>query len=443
MTPRRFALVIVLSMGLLAPVTAEAGVQGVPCSKPFVFKDAAVNVVVLPYETTPGLPTSGDLGKKLSALMQMESLRLIARFGSVGAVQMVGTAAECNPELVVDKLMGRKPGATAMLQKGRGLVVVWGRFFRQGDNVFIQSFCRLVRNGAEETLDLTVMDRKFTGQVSSQTFVCPPWQVTMADLQRFEEQFLRSNVLRSEPNEKAPGNPMPRETAPFWISDMQGDWMKLSGQGGMQGWVRVSGAQDPWSLVQWLPELKYVEGMAGYLRTRVAAGLGTTARPEWTDNAIKALTEYEAGAGKRPAVERDGTRLAGAVQMQLRGIMLASRGGDENLRAAVALFERADTLLVNDGHARNLLVMTRLALSRSGLKPAADGLFQALGADPANARVLANLQTLYEMLLGPPLNTGGSGSSAGAPQSMVTDVERVELTERLAAIKQIRAKTGR
>lgn len=424
---------------------AEAGVQGVPCRQPFIFKDAAVNVVVLPYESVPGLPSSGDLGTKLSALIQMETLRSIARFGSVGAVQMIGTPDECNPDLVVARLLGRTPGATAALQKGRGLIVVWGRFFSRDGTVFVQTFCRLLRGGSDETLDVTVKEHRFSAQISAQAFACPPRKVTMADLQNFEESFHQAMVLHDRPDLTSSGGSLPRESMPYWITATQGDWMQIKAREGLEGWVRLGGAADAWSLVRWLPELKFVEGMAGYLRTRVEVPQAPAVRPEWSDSATRALREYEAASGRQPAVAADAeystlpNALANAVQLQLRGIMMASKPNAESAdsAAALSLFERAETLLPHDGHARNLAAIMRLAVggetpSSDLVKQTAADLLQALSAEPGNTRLLANLQSAYEILLAP---TEGS--------TVLTEPERSEFTDRLATIKQIRAGNSR
>ena len=102
---------VALVIGLARP--SEAGVQNIPCRRPFVFQGAAVNVVVLPYQSAPGLTAAGDLGEHLAGLLQLEVLRAIAKFGSVGAVQMVGPEADCDPEVVVSKLAGSRPSSDA------------------------------------------------------------------------------------------------------------------------------------------------------------------------------------------------------------------------------------------------------------------------------------------------------------------------------------------
>ena len=431
-------LAVALTLGI--PGVVEAGVQNIPCKTPFVFSTAAVNVVVLPYEAAQTLPAAG-LGDKLSALFQMEVLRSIAKFGSVGAVQMVGTAAECNPDLVIAKLLGRTAGAKATVGKTQGLIVVWGRFYRQGDDVFVQTFCRFLRAGVEETFDVSVGGRRFSAPISAPAFACSSWKVTVADLQNFEEQFRKSTILFPTPQSTS-GSPLPSEPMPYWISDIQGDWMKITLQNGPTGWIRLSGNRDAWSLARWLPELSYVEGIAGYLRSRVAARQGAAIRPDWIAEANRAFAEYEARADAQVKAGRANlqrTALAGAVQTQLRGILASLRpdASADDRATSLRLFERAEGMLPSDGNARNLRAVAQLSLVSSGntsvsLKQVANDLLHALGADPGNAGLLASLEGAYELLLEEKAGTLPSGSE-------LTSAERREAADRLAAIKEIRA----
>jgi hypothetical protein len=436
---------IVAAIVASVPSLAEAGAQNIPCRRPFIFQGAAVNVVVLPYESAAGLPTAGGIGERLAGLMQLEVLRSIAKFGSVGAVQMIGSSADCDPELVIRKLLGRVPGAATTVRQGHGLIVVWGRFYSESGNVFVQTFCRLIRAGVDETFELVAGGRPFSAQISAQAFACAPRKVTVPDLRNFEEQFLRSTIVRATPQESASGTPMPSAPQPYWISDTQGDWMKIASQGGPQGWIRLSGARDAWSLARWLPELTYIEGMVGYLRSRIAAQQSSPVRSEWVENAARALAEYEksvqatsADPGSRSAWR---TALAGAVELQLRGILvtLKPQATADDRANALNLFERAATMIPHDGNARNLVAVMQLSLALGSsdpgpsLKQAADDLLQALGADPGNPRLLANLQGAYEALL--------AQSATATP--LLTDDERRAITERLGAIKQVRsAKPG-
>lgn len=423
---------------------AGAGVANVPCRTPFVFRDAAVNVVVLPYESAAEIGSSAGLGTRLAGLLQLQALRSIAKLGSVGAVQMVG--GDCDADLVVDRLLGKQPGAEATLRPGNGLVVVWGRLYSREGSVFLQTYCRFLRAGLDERLELMAGGRPFSGQLSAQAFACAPRKVTTEDLRSFEQQFYRSMVVRQEPDEKASGTPMPPEPVPYWITDVRQDWMRIDSQrGGLRGWVRLSGEHDPWSLARWMPELAYVEGIAGYLRYRISAKESGRAAASWIDEVDRALAEYErslepppgapAATGLRPAGWR--TAVASAVQLQLRGMLSATKvdatAADRD--AALDLFDRARALVPHDGNARNLAAMMRLSRALDGAdggvsaKATAEELLQALGTDPANPLLLDNLESAYEVLLAQP----------GTPASL-TGRERQDVSERLATIQRMQSR---
>jgi hypothetical protein len=438
---RAFACLVAI-LATLLPCLAEAGAQNIPCRRPFVFEGAAVNVVVLPYESAPGAGTAAGLGDRLSALLQLEILRSIAKFGSVGAVQMVGSPADCEPDVVLAKLLGRTPGAASTVRKGHGVVLVWGRFYNAGGNVFVQTFSRLVRSGADERLELVAGERPFVASLSAQAFAYAPRQVTVADLQNFENQFRRSMVVRTKPDDAASGFPMPSDPMPYWLSDIQGDWIKIAAQGGLQGWVRLSNVRDTWSLVRWLPEVTYIEGIVGYLRARIAAQGSAPVRAAWIDDADRAFSEYEKSLAAPASAEAPPdpawrTALADAVQLQLRGIArtVKPQASVDDRTQALRLFERAVERLPHDAQAKNLVAVMRMSLSlesrNAGVpaKQVANGFLQALTTDPANPLLLANLQSAYEVLLAP----------AAIGPAVLTEEERREVSERLDAIKEIRA----
>jgi hypothetical protein len=436
-------------------VCVEAGVGNVPCTRPFVFKDAAVNVVVLPYESPPELGRDVRLGERLAGLVQLEALRSIAKFGSVGTVQMVGSPTDCAPDLVASKLLGKAAGAEVTLASGQALILVWGRFFSRDGTLFVQSYCRFLRAGVDETFVLMAGGQQFRGQLSAQAFACAPRRVTLDDLTQFERQFYTSTLVREEPRDEANGTPMPPEPVPYWVSDIQGDWMKIGSQRGLNGWIRLSGARDAWSLARLLPEVLYVEGMAGFLRHRVSQPTSSPSgsprswgspRDGWLDAASRALAEYEqaialptttttTSGGVAPVLPWR-TALAGAVQLQMRGMAMATKAEANNgdRVTALRLFERAAAAIPHDGHANNLVAITKLGLAfsaaDSGVSPkdAAADLLRALSADPGNRLLVTNLRTAYQLLLSP-----------AAPKTFaVSDEERRTYGEQLAALSQVR-----
>ena len=72
------------------------------------------------YSLPASLRGSGAVGAQLGALVQLETMLSIAKFGSIGVTQLVGDARdECTPEIVLDKLTGQQSGARETMKSGQ------------------------------------------------------------------------------------------------------------------------------------------------------------------------------------------------------------------------------------------------------------------------------------------------------------------------------------
>jgi hypothetical protein len=413
------------------PAPAGAAVQDVPCARPFVFPGAAVNVVVLPYTVPPGLPrVSTDTGRKLAALVQLEALLSIAKYGSAGAVQLVGTPEEgCTPEVVLRKLLGLQGGARQELRPGGALVLVWGRVYQSGEDIYLQSYVQFLRRDTPETVEVRLGESAFRGRVSSQAFACAPRRMAVADLTRVEEQYLKVRRVHDEPDESSRATPVSSDR-PFgyWITSIRGEWMEIvpfpaSGGGAVpnaesnikRGWVRARADNPDFSLRRLMPELGFIEGAGAYLRWRVQAA-GTNGAPDLAltlgDRAIRGYIDDWAKGAVMPSAAESGTSLAISAPLQLRAMiaLLRREASADDLRDARTALQRALRLTPHSADARNLDVLLQLRLAFSGGDPdadplsLADKLVDALGADPENADVVANLAAVYDLALAPSPN---------------------------------------
>ena len=177
MSNHRFLLAAVAFIGLFTRA-AHAGRPNVPCQSPFVFPDAAVNVVVLPYRES-GLPqTEGKgSGTELSLLIQMDVLSHILDHGSVGAVQLeASTPAEqnvCRPEIVGNKLLEKTPGAETTVSPGKGLVLV--EMGRMGDGkAAYEEALKLTAHDPDAKRDLDMIERLRDGGPKLPSKFTPP-----------------------------------------------------------------------------------------------------------------------------------------------------------------------------------------------------------------------------------------------------------------------------
>jgi hypothetical protein len=424
---------------LLVPARAWAIEINVPCEHPSVFSGAAVNVVVLPYSQPASLGSASAAGEQLAALLHLEKVLAVAKFGSIGIVQLIGDARECTPETVLDMLLGKRAGSPEKVKAGGGLVLIWGRIFESGRDLYLQTFVRFLRAGIDETIDMTVRDRPFRGGLSTQAFACAPRKIAVRDLEDIQKQYTAARLLHAEPDAASPVVKMPEGRGPFAyaIMDVRGDWvlmqpMSESNPGNRRalarGWLLARAADAQWSLRRQMPELFAVEGIAGYLSARVRNDGAAAANLQTADTA---LTQYLDSWGANAVFGSDaaagGTPLAIAVPRQLRGVvgLLRGRASDASLAEARTQFERAATLAPSS-NARNLLTMVKVA--QAYRQPSADqpprqfiDEWRAqLGTDPDNASILTNLSSAYDLVLSPLAAAPSSWAISAADQQQLT-----------------------
>ena len=427
---------------LMLPARAMAGAVNVPCSAPFVFSNAAVNAVILPYSLPPALGSQSAAGDKLGGLVQLETIMSIAKFGSIGVVQLVNDSrGPCSPETVLDQLTGKRPGAREVMKRGNGLILIWGRIFQSGPDLFLQSYIRFVRPGVEESIDVPVRDRTLTGTLSTQAFACAPRKIALRDLEAIERQFAASRLLHEEPSSSSPTRAISQDPFSYWITDVRGDWVKLQSMSSPRasapfgGWIQARAPDAQWSLRRHMPELYFVEAVAGYLSARIPQTPGAASQRA-LQNAESALTRYLEAWGANAVLGSDaaagGTPLAVAVPRQLAGFMALMRGPDA-LPEARTQFQRAAALAPQSSAARHLAAVASIA--QAYRQPSADQspqrfieeLRALLGTDPDNTRILRNLMAVYDLVLAP---------APGAPPSWaLSAADRDQLTKQRENLK--------
>jgi hypothetical protein len=379
-----------------------------------------VNVIVLPFSLPPSLRGSAEAGAQLTALVQLETMLAIAKYGSIAVTQLVGDAGnECSPDIVLDKLLGRQSGARETMRQGSGLILIWGRIFESGSDLFLQSFIQFLRPGTAESVDVAVRDRTLKGTLSTQAFACAPRKISIKDIQDIQRQLRSTRLLYTSPSNRSPSVKFPETTGTlaFWVTDLRDDWVQIepidrgSDQTFERGWLHVRATDAPWSLRAKMPELYFVEGVTGYLMARVRSNSPTIfdASLQGAENALARYTNawgVSAVLGSDPTT--NGTPLAVAVPRQLRGFiaLLRGRGADAGLVDARAQFERAAALAAHSSDARNLSTITQVAqtfrqpaLATQTPRRFIDDVRALLGSDPGNETVLANLAAIYDLVL--------------------------------------------
>jgi hypothetical protein len=187
-----------------AAIPSRAITPGGSCGQPFLFPQASVNIVILPYQRisvdSNFLSATGD---RLSVLVEIQAFYSAMKFGGAGVVRLVqaGQDAQCDEDDVFLKLLGRAPGALSgkTLRSGNAVVLVWGRLYEEGDDVYAQTYIRFLRFPGNEEFRLDFGDLELSGRLPSQVFALAPRHLSQHDLVSIHGQFSNSAVLRAGP----------------------------------------------------------------------------------------------------------------------------------------------------------------------------------------------------------------------------------------------------
>ncbi|MEX3935894.1 hypothetical protein AB4Y32_29570 [Paraburkholderia phymatum] len=439
MRSRFLASVLLVLLAASSGQLARAG--GVaPCEEPIVFEGSAVNVLVLPYAAGVGFDERVTaVGTRLGLLIQQDSLIRLAKYSSIAVVDLVPrlagqTQRPCSPATVLGMVLGRTPGAPRHIQPGKGVVLVWGSIYQEKDDIYIQTFARFLRNGETETITATPPDAKsntirFTGNVPWQSFAFEPHRVTQADLDNIEKTYEQLARLHTQASDSAPATPLLRDPAvpvAYQVLEIKGEWMRVKElYFGKEGWLRSSGSNTKWPLLDRMPELNFIDGLVGYLQYKEAlAGKGPqvsakTAAMLGSD----AFQRYERGAASSAPEAR-------AASMSLRAVMMLDPQ-QANLSGPVELFSQSATLAPQSAEARNLQTMFRAARCCASSDPAKEeqaivaNFLGALSLDPGNRNLVANLESFYSLLASRP-----DGQHA---------FDTNELSKRLVQVRDVKA----
>jgi len=433
-TGRSIACAVVL---LLPRVSAQAAAVR-PCSDPAVFPDAALNLLVLPYRYVgpSGNPEPRTASQQIGSLIHLELLFSAIKYGNIGATNLVDDGGGCEVDRVIEKVT--RPSGRGAVASGHALVVVRGRLFSQGVDLYVQTYLRFFRQGefrpvpesitASAGLSESTDHIELTATLPAQSLAFPPRKISRADLRRIDEEFRKTMVLRREPQTNSPGETLatdPRAISSYYVTRVSGEWMLMeSMSGGPSGWVRApldDGAeQGEWTLRHWLPELTYVDGVSGYMRLRANEGTGLdTGRQQQ----LRGWIEKGLGGFER-AVTAESAPAPYGIAAGIRGFLLWQRSDDQAARAqAKAYFMKAREHMSDYGAARNLAAVGESAdvlLDKKALGHLHEELLGALGLEPRDPVLLANLETVYAAM---------SRNPTISPLSKATVAERTRVVQ--------------
>ncbi|ACB34623.1 hypothetical protein Lcho_2358 [Leptothrix cholodnii SP-6] len=402
----RLAAMLLLLIGSLG---ARAGGR-LPCQEARVFGEAAVNAFVLPYrDARSDTQPHGSASWRLPALIQQEVLMSLLKYGSVGVVEVTqnGTAVCDVREVIARATQGTGSGR---LKPGHGLVLIWGRIYEDGPQLYVQSYLRFLRRDEADAITVALPARTgppllLDATLPAQAVAMPPRRISQKDIREIEAQARKALVLHDRPDPNA--NPQPFVTDPetpfsYGVTKTNGDWMYITTLG-RGGWVRVRNEASGWSLRRFLPELAYLDAVAGYLRLRAARVVPLTVNP------VRLMGHVDAGFAEfDQAVGADAAPDARALARAMRGLLQwqadAIQPTDESRRSAALAFAEAASLTPESPMLRNLAAVSapyRTLPIKTGAEALAEvdaGLLGALALDGGNPLVLRNLERVYDRL---------------------------------------------
>lgn len=440
----RHRIVFTLVLALCAASLAHAGAPHMDCSAPFVFPGSDVNVVVLPYAYAGASQRLNETGRRISLLIQEDTLLNILGYGSVASVQLEpspGREEECQPGIVLRKLLGRQPNL-AEVRSGKGLVLVWGLIYEESGEIYLKTYASAIQRDVRSSIELKFGKFNFNVSPSAHVIGFPPRQVSRKQLDEIESAYASADRMFSEPRVDASSQPLPRRNCPtcppgdsqgYYVEDRRGDWVHIrlfDAQGGMQsGWIRAGAALGPSSLDTFIPELYFVRGSVGYLLSRINPGSPSVVHDR--ELATGDLLRY------LKSDERLQSESASAVALELCGIMqILGDGSPASWAKAIDYFERARSLVPDNPEARNVMAVGHIYqdwlsgkwLDRS--RDRAQELIDATLLRPGDPVPLQNLTSYYQLLL-PKAQTGN-------PPSLPTALSADDIQSRLKLISATR-----
>ena len=426
---RRYRALVVIAAFLILVLGSMQAAMVSRCPAPGMFPDSDVTVFVFPFVDYTSKDSSrfeSPVGTELAGLIQADTLLAISRYGHVAAIRMLGDPDECQPDRVLERLLAEFGNG----RRERAVVMLWGRIFRTGSETYVQSYAsfrRFVPKDPGEMVQLPLGDRVLAGQLASQAFTFPPRHVSEDDLQAIRDRFAKENIVHEKADEQSPGKPLlllfPQGGRPvYYMTDNQGDWIRIHTQSGQEGWILARAMLGQQSLSTRLPELKFVEGAAGYF------GFRAQPSPDKAELADKALRGFEASPLSDTAPP------ALAVAKELRGmlLLLAQNQSDSAFDQSASLFAEAATVLPSSSTAGNLASV--VALYRDWKQPGRKLNFQdnlnrfwsSISSNPDDRVALTNCWTLIKVASNPAFRSRFTFDPPLSDQDLARDARNME-----------------
>jgi hypothetical protein len=448
-TDLRRAAASLLTVAALAASAGAARAGGfTACEAPFVFDGSAANIVPVEYLATSADRESEEAGRLKRIQQTAQHLAWLVKldswhqpiYGSLGVVAHMFFREKCDPDDVLAGLI--RGGAGAPIGPGQVLVMLQGRIFIEGDEIFLQSRLRGFRRNevppgatdmpsgyfADEGLSVALGDGAYRLRASlpplDVTFA--PRALTFAELDRIDQSFEKASIVYPDRAVTETGEALrfePDRPQAFSVQLFDGgEWLKVENIfGGISGFIHADPTASA-TLHASLPELDFLNGLLGFLRVSQALnGADYPPPPESAARHARAsLARFV--ASERTAEDVEARALAAA----LSGVLAAAFGGD--WAEARGRFAAAATAAPYRGAYRNLLGLADAILCcagapRAGFADPTRAFADSLSLAPDDRQALLNLDAFLVFL----------SETAKPPAGIDTS----RLTERRAVVRKV------
>jgi hypothetical protein len=423
----RRAIHVVRILLILAACVGPASAGSVSdCRHPFIYEKAHVNVLILRFETATMQHANTEEANQLAQLVELDTLFSNLGYRSIAVTALTEMGGGCpSADELWAELMGTDPG-TGVIPPGRGAILLSGRLYQEGKELFLQTEMQFGRQGKQEIFGLPAgqgeLRRRLEGALPGSRVSFPPRRLTAEDLERIGVDFRTVANLRAEPKTSAEPRPLTVDKMhPFayQVTGVRDDWFEVRTFDGESGWIRAGKQHTSEFLHEKLPELEMLSGVVGYLRYRFLDD-GRAPHPAAGQPPRRPGDEMDLTAGQARGslaafteeVSGPGWDRARAFALTMDGVLAILSGPvpprAQTLVEAGARFQEAAKALPYNGELHNLAAMSMAHLCDIERRPAEcyedvwGDFQQALAFAPTSKRVVINVQSYHELLQGQP-----------------------------------------
>lgn len=416
----RTAFAFLLMLSALGSAAHAGGFTA--CDAPFIFEGAAANIVPIEYVATTADQGADDrlaalqaTAQRLAWLIKLDSWHQ-PTYGSLGVVAHMFLGRQCDPDEVLERLL--RGGGGPPMRPGQILLLVHGKIFIEGEQIFLQTRLRGFRRNFDdlgsgdplasykvpEMIGASLLGNAYRvgAKLPDLDITFAPRAMTTAEFEEIDQNFAQASRLYSEPSEGASSQDLgfePGATRAFQIEIVEnGAWLKVQDMlSGLSGYIH-SDPDASGFLHDRMPELDLLNGMLGYLRMRQANASMIGFPPPPSGAAERAR------ASLRAFLEREGTSDEAEARALAFALMAAleivSRGDWAGARSDIS---QAVGLAPYASEYRNMLGVTDTYLCCAGSPHGEYGdparaFADALSLAPDNGEALQNLHAFLGLL---------------------------------------------